>query len=501
MLKKTINRYLADKRGNFSIMAALAFPVMFGGVAMSIDVMNNLRIRTELQNSTDTAVLYATRYYQINKASPSNADAKKYLEANFNGPLQNVKLVYNAAKSEMTLTADSPLTPYMMNYFGNFNVVVKSESRATLGISGILEFALALDTTDSMKFDGRMAGLKVAANSFIKLLFDKKDMGANIKGAIVPFAQYVNVGVSRRNEPWMDVPADIDNRVTTMVDVTKWKSKPGTWHKITPAGYWTAAKPAVAPSCWLTDGYKQCDNGKPAEPSKWVLPDPYWDWDWESYVVKEAKTTGSYFTWKGCVSSRTSPDNVKDPFNGKQFPGILDVECTSELQPLTDQRSVLVNKINALKPLEATYVPEGVMWGMRTLTPAEPFTQGAVETGTTPLRKALIIMTDGQNTIKPVAKTGTMSANGIVHVSTVKNNVVDSTVADQLTLTACTAAKNAGIEVYTIGFGSDITPAISALLTSCASKPKFYTLASDSAGLAEAFNDIADNLLGVRLTQ
>jgi Flp pilus assembly protein TadG len=505
MVLNSIKRFARDKRGNFAIMTVFTFPMLIAGVALSVDISNNLRLKTDLQNANDTAVLFATRSFQETKSVPTKAEVQAFINGNLKSATSaNVNVDFDTATNIMTLTSEATSKPMLMNYFGNQDTKVKVLSKAKLGVSGILEFALALDTTESMKFDGRMTALKVAAKDFIKLLFDKKDQGADVKGAIVPFAQYVNVGMSRRDLNWMNVPADIDTRVTKTVDVKRWRKIESTKRWVIPAGYWTAAKPATGPTCWLTDGYQQCNSGSPAEPSRWVQPAGEWQWDWESYMNPEKQTSGSYFTWKGCVSSRSHPDNVSDAFDGKKFPGVLNVDCTDELQPLTRIRGQLVSKIESLKPLQATYVPEGVMWGMRTLTPAEPFTEGSspVAGSTQPLRKALIIMTDGQNTIRPVIDNNSLSGNKIVHNSiTPVNNVVDSSVPDAYTLEACTAAKNAGIEVYTIGFGSDITPAVKTMLKSCASKPTFYNDAADSVGLTRAFNDIADNLLGVRLTQ
>ena len=203
------------------------------------------------------------------------------------------------------------------------------------------------------------------------------------------------------------------------------------------------------------------------------------------------------------MSSRTYPDNVTDSFDNKKFPGILNVNCTAELLPLTDSRTALTNKINSLNPANDTYIPEGVMWGIRTLTNSEPFTEGKTATAgsTAPLRKALVIMTDGQNSNRPVVDNASLSGNKIRHIPVSTSPSVDSSIPDAYTIEACNSAKAAGLEVYTISFGDQVPGPTRTLLESCASKVSFYTHASDAVGLGQAFNDIADNLLGVRLSQ
>jgi hypothetical protein len=104
-------------------------------------------------------------------------------------------------------------------------------------------------------------------------------------------------------------------------------------------------------------------------------------------------------------------------------------------------------------------------------------------------------MTDGTNTLSPEQIDTAPSANKIVHTGN------DRKLANTYTAEACVQAKAAGLEVYTISFGNDVPNNIRDLLETCASKPQLYFHASNSAALTAAFNDIADELLSIRLTQ
>jgi Flp pilus assembly protein TadG len=513
MVMSTINRLLKDKRGNFATMAIFGFPVMFASVALSLDVMNTLRLKTELQNANDTAVLFATRSYQEKKVVPSNAEVVAFLKGNFKSSTPaNVSVTFDPVLNLMTLTSEASAKPLLLDYFKIGSTKVSVVSKAKLGISGILEFSLALDTTLSMNNDNKIGDLKTAAKSFVNLLMDKKDQGADVKGAIVPFAQYVNVGTANRTAAWLNVPADIDERVTKtrMVDD---KSKTPTCNK-----KWVSVDhPKQDGSCWWEDGVQKCWAGSAAW-TEWFAPGTKCTWPQKSELYVE----GDLYSWQGCVSSRANPDNIVDAFGTKKFPGVLsnvtqqaawwEGVCAAELLPLTNSRADLNSKIDNLTTFGDTYIPDGVMWGMRTLTNSSPFTQGrAPDPNGSPLRKALIIMTDGENSLQPTTdwQNPSKSANKIIHNGNWYESPAGSgnwvlgkaTAADALTLQACNAAKAQNIDVYTISFGNAVPNDVKVMLKACASKQEFFTHAADATGLSKAFNMIADDLLAVRLTQ
>ena len=71
------------------------------------------------------------------------------------------------------------------------------------------------------------------------------------------------------------------------------------------------------------------------------------------------------------------------------------------------------------------------------------------------------------------------------------------------TLQACTNAKAAGIEIYTVGLtASDgISVTGQQLLQNCSSGSGHFFIAKDGTELRDAFKNIADQLSVLRLTQ
>ena len=65
-----------------------------------------------------------------------------------------------------------------------------------------LEVALVLDNTGSMKKDDKETALRQAVQELVDSVMAGQ---ADVKVAVVPFSQYVNVGVENRNAPWLEV--------------------------------------------------------------------------------------------------------------------------------------------------------------------------------------------------------------------------------------------------------------------------------------------------------
>jgi Flp pilus assembly protein TadG len=486
---RMFREFLRNKAGNFAMLTAIALPMLLSAAALGLDMTNVLRTKTELQDANDAAVLFAARHFKETRRQPTQAQVRAALQANFIFEVTASKLTFNVQKTEFTLESVAKTKTFLMGYFGESRIKYEVVSKAGLGFSETLEFALALDTTGSMSVDGKMDALKSAANGFIDVMWDARSKGADVRGAIVPFAQYVNVGVSRRREAWISVPADEDTRKTVTVCrreapvVGQTNCRNECW----PAS--TINHPGRGPNCSTNDGVRSCDGGE----SPWTENraagcdnrcDPVYGAEQD---VCGPETSGQLITWHGCVGSRAYPLNVRDGDYRNRIPGLLGITCSDEVQPLTASSSVLRDKINALSPSGETYMPEGVMWGTRMLTTQTPFREGKTSGGGgRPVRKALIVMTDGMNTLSP---------DGMFHTNT------DTAQANIYTAEACDEAKRQAMDVFTISFGAGVNSDVQSMLATCASNPDQYFHAANGAALTKAFQDIADALLSIRLTQ
>ena len=295
----------------------------------------------------------------------------------------------------------------------------------------------------------KMSNLKSAANNLVDTFDDFQS--DSLRVSVVPFAQYVNVGMSRRKANWLDVPADevITYRKRDLISQSNCRNEPRTGSNDGVPTSWTA---------------RVCDN---------VYGAPY-DAQWTA-------------TWRGCVGSRLTPGHERVDFGGNRIPGLLNkngVRCGTEIRPLTKNMKKVKQTINAMNANGKTYIPAGLAWGWRALDNREPLTEAAsLPAGDTD--KVMVIMTDGENF---------KSKNGILHNS---NDNGDG--ADITTARLCDRIKNDEIKVFTIAYEVTET-ATQNLLRNCATSPSNFFNATNAEQLNEAFEAIGNSLIDLRVT-
>ena len=213
--------------------------------------------------------------------------------------------------------------------------------------------------------------------------------------------------------------------------------------------------------------------------------------------VTSCYMSGSGTYWSGCVGSRAEPLNLRDSSPSSRFPGLMNTGCGSELLPLVTDEAKVLNKISSLWPTGKTYIPEGVMWGMRTLSTDVPYTEGSTPSGIKKVRKILVLMTDGDN--QAVSDLPSAATHRPIY-STEADYAANKEKTDGWTLEACSQAAAAGIEVFTISFGTDISAASRKLIKDCAADKDHYFDAMDAEELNEAFKAIAADVSGFYLS-
>lgn len=200
----------------------------------------------------------------------------------------------------------------------------------------------------------------------------------------------------------------------------------------------------------------------------------------------ETKCGPQTTTWNGCVGSLAPPKDMSViADSSSRAPGLMNRWCNSPLMRLTSDQSAIRAKIDEFVATGDTYLPSGLLWGWRVLSPTAPFADGAPATGPTRARKVLVLMTDGVNTL---------SANAPYHENT------DRTVADALTASLCTSIKAANVEIFTVAY--EVTDnAVKDLLRNCASSPPVFFDANNGTELKNAFKKMGQALGGVRLAR
>jgi hypothetical protein len=182
--------------------------------------------------------------------------------------------------------------------------------------------------------------------------------------------------------------------------------------------------------------------------------------------------------------------------------------CPDALLPLTDKVEDITAKIDSLTHWNGsgTNSAEGLAWGWRVLSPAEPFTEGE-DYGKA--SKVVVLMTDGINNVDPASPEfgplSEYSAYGYLQQWN-HNRVADKTYAgfkayaDGRLAQVCSNAKAAGVQIYTVAFGVTDGATLD-LLRDCATAPPYAYTASTSNDLIAAFQKVAGDLTKLRLSK
>jgi len=435
-----------DNNGNFAIIGAITIGLLVAGLAIAVDISNGWSAKQRLQDTTDAIALLAARG-EIETQADLNRAAQEYFALTYpgqDGADINLESITRNGDS-VTIQASNTQTTYFSGIFGRNGLDVRATSSALYSNRNV-DIAMVLDTTFSMN-GSKLSSLKSAANNLIDT-FEGFESDS-LRVSVVPFAQYVNVGESRRGARWLDVPED--QLVTARRrDVVSRSNCRDVTRNVTRDGVVTTRRG------------RQCDK-----------------------VFGEPRNVTFTATWEGCVGSRLAPYNERADFSGRTIPGLLNnqASCGTEIRPLTSNLNAVKETISSLEADGNTYIPAGLAWGWRALDNEQPLT----EASTVPADntdKVMVLMTDGENF---------NSKNGILHNG---DSRVD---ADRTTRRICESIKNEEIQVFTIAYEVTDRPTQN-MLRDCASGSSNFFNARNASELNKAFQAIGASLNETRLT-
>jgi len=456
-----LKRYFKDTAGNFAIMFSLSATALLFGVAGAIDLNGMLSSKAAIQNLTDSAIIAAatSRSEDINELKQI---AQASIDTNnMDGLNLNIDLTVN--NGIITISANTKYNTQFAGAIGldEFPINVISESPLVEEIP--VNIALVLDTTGSM--DGANMNALKSASKVLLRAFDSIEPGA-VNAGVVPYSKYVNVGLTNRGRPWMDVPADSAASGTEIC------------HTRPQLDTSQCTILTVPDTCYNDSGAYSCTRNERTCPPSAYGPDE---------MVCQPENNSQ--TWNGCAGSRVDPLQKEPAYDGNPIPGVMNVSCGSEVLDLTTNLLDVENKIDSLVANGNTYIPAGLIWGWRLLDGNEPF--GGLTNMDPDRKKAMVLMTDGANTVRYGSPNHN---NDLQQVYTSETN--------DLTTSLCDAIKGDGIDLFTVAynFGSGNTAA-ETMIENCASTPNFFFKANNAEELETAFSEIASSLYEVRLSR
>ena len=208
---KLINRFGCARDGNIAIMFALCLVPMLAGAGIAIDFIRASAVRSLLVEAADSGVLAAARAKLLDGAlteAQASAIARRYFDSNQGNAgdvqIDSFKFKFDADTEEYTLNITGRMRTAVLGVIGNDYVPLDISSSVNASTPGPVEVALVLDNTGSMS-GSKIQALRTSASSLVNILL--QDSSGDFKVALVPFAQYVNVGTANAGASWVDVPS------------------------------------------------------------------------------------------------------------------------------------------------------------------------------------------------------------------------------------------------------------------------------------------------------
>ena len=368
----TLRTFAAETRGNVAMLVAFSLIPLMGAGAIAVDYTYAETMKVKLAAAADSAALAGAQLF--NGAAKQRADRAAATFESSLSQLQGVKKVkfeasdvtdkgvYTGFKVEASAEAET----IFAKIIGIDILKIGVSAESVLGDGSKMEIALVLDTTGSMA-GAKMDNLKIAANGLVKTLSEKALVAGSMKFSLVPFAQYVNVGLANRNQSWISVPPDTS---------------------VAKTGCWKESQIVSKNNCKIVK-QTYLNDGVPVTYDQEVCDITY---------GPEVEVCGNWTetsVWNGCAGSRNYPLNKQDGGYGTPVPGLANQDCPAALTPLTSNTSVITAGINAMYAAGETYIPGGLIWGWRTLSPQAPFSESEKGTSGSKVNQYNILMTDG----------------------------------------------------------------------------------------------------------
>jgi Flp pilus assembly protein TadG len=441
--------FVRDRRATMHVLLAAGIMPLVAAVGLAVDSSRGFLAKSRLSHALDIAVLAGARVYT---SDDRDSDIQKFFTTNFpdgfmDATVEPLSIVPDDVNRTLTISARATIPTTFMQVIGINTMSVSALSQATLE-SRSVEVAMVLDVTGSMAGQP-LNDLKSAANQLVDIVVLPSQTPFYSKVALVPFSGAVNVG--------------------TYASQIR--------------GTYTSGVTCTSPGC------------------QWYQFRRYSDNNWQTQQI----TT--------CVTERGGTEAYTDAaptvaLLNPNYPG-SDVPClSSQIYPLTSNRTNLHNKINNLSAGGSTAGHIGIAWGWYMVSPNWAYLWPAAGQpaayGTPDLLKVVIIMTDGNfNTIYyngvisgPDSTSGSGSnSQKINHDST--NHPNDPF---EQAKALCDAMKDKNVLVYTVGLGDQLGGAAD-VLNYCATDSSHVYFPSNGTELKQAFHDIAMGIAWLRLSR
>ena len=502
-----LSRFGKNQSGALApVLAVAAIPIVMAA-GFAVDYGNAVSVQARLQAAVDAAALAAGR--EANKSdSELERIAQDYFNSNYGNPANSgaPSMELNIDGSSLTVTGTVTVSNYLTTVAGFETTTISASSEVTKEATG-LEVVLVFDNTGSMGSQSRLSTLKVAAHDFVEILFGPREVADTLKIGVVPFSQFVNVGADKANEDWIDRtganPYSRDNFMSSSWH--NWRA----WTAIQNRS-WTGCVESRAGALSINDTLPDPGNPNTLFPPAFA-PDEPGDSSWRTYFYENGQN--NYFYNSYLRDRQRSSDNLDKRQRRQNKYRNARVYTSSRgpsegcniqaIQALTNVKAPVLTTINNMQASGYTHVAEGVGWGLRVISPNPPFTEG-VDYSDEEITKAMVLLTDGENTFNSEnnRNRSTYTAYGFLEQARLGSSNYWTAIAAQNTLLAQACNNVRAAEITTYSFAYNVPSATQRnLIKNCATDTEKYFDPPSNAALVQNFQQIADELRKLHLSQ
>ncbi len=578
--------------GNIATFFALSVPFVLIAIGAALDTARVTREYSTFHASVDSAAFAIAQDSRSGSTGGTITEAnklalialaKKYIAANYSADKSfkgevTVDLEVNGKQINVNAGLEFPTT--LMKLVGIDSVSMNASTTIEKAMRPV-EIVLVMDTTGSMKGD-KMTGLKQGVTEFLQVMYGANSSSEYIRMALVPFAAAVRLDNSATaadfNLSWIDTTGANPlsklnftdptwNNYMAWEKVKKNNTTYHTWNGCVEARKWGATSADSTTDLHINDIAPNAASGDTLFPA-YFAPDVYTD---KTTATTNSNRDGDYIgnsttttvknsspvlsvgvkEWQGFStnpnSGSTAEQAARQENQAKYVNAVVGTEnvnkenddyvygpwynCTATpITPMTYDRSKIQAASDSMQAYGNTMIAEGLAWGLRVISPTEPFTKVQLapgipdepanrsiakykKDGETKWKKIMVLMSDGDNAVSgawgsqnrpPATYNGTAySAYGFGKEAIANNrfNTVSSsawtTNVNTATNNICSKIKALDIPIYVAAYGSSISATGVTTLQNCASEitAPYYMRATTPADLATFFNHVGEDVL------
>lgn len=502
-----------NEKASVAIQFALIIIPLMITIGLAIDGSRLFLVKYRFQSSLDSAALAIGTTFGSNEYLENVA--KLYVEKNFQVPgaeVQSVKVSNSAER--VILTGSVKLNTLFGNFVGRDYVNIAATTDVKRAGGGLM-VALVLDNTGSMWANAggksRIESLRAASLSLTAELFKGENAEDEVRVAVVPYAAMVNPGPASTSIINMAATEDFrikDPQARTGLAAGELQALK---HEPSDKTQWKGC-------VYERGGAASIDDTPPGGANNWKpLIWPVFN-DNQYAVHTSGKTKGQ------ADPSTVDPGGNR---NANSFTG-PNVGCPTPILPLTHEKDDVTASLKAMTAWNrgGTLSDIGMAWGIRVLSPTAPFTESKTmidkKTGDTiwdspRWRRAIVLMTDGDNFVYNAGNEGTRVRTGTERSDITgygrlgeaqmnalfgsNNAATVKTRVDERLGRLCVDAKKQDIIVYTVVFSDSTNAATRAIYETCASDKGKYWYAPSADTLNSVFGAIGSDLNKLRITK